>query len=421
METPPLELEDHAFTPSNSKLISVFLRRRIAGEPLPPAAASHFHEADIYTAEPTTLTAGLDPVPAGKGEASAWLFFTPVKTKSTKDNRRCRRVGDGVGTWHSEHAPEAVVDDEGKRVGHRQLFSYKDKGGRRSGWSMWEFGAADQEGAEPLLVLCKIHQPKTASRRVDGSAARSARKRKAADDGVEQVSAPVKRRLFAPSPPPTPPAASQDKIGAASEDIPCPRTQIDESKDAPRSVLSLWDHWDEPATELGPIKPASKLGCSFSPNPGASRGKIISTTMESPATFLIPQPKESQGEMASFNCGFLMEGNAPPVPENFMDSSDANTPLSGSWNVWSCSSGGNAFLGGLPAHEEFGAGASGSWTGYNTTASCSGGNALFSGFPTHDSQVISGFSGVQYGCDMPSATFLPSAVAGPWSMIRSLM
>ncbi|KAK3147100.1 hypothetical protein QOZ80_3BG0278050 [Eleusine coracana subsp. coracana] len=142
METP----EDHCFTPANYKLISVYLRRRLAGDPLPAATAAYFHDVDIYTTDPATLTAGLQPAPTGKADGDFWLFFTPLRSKSSTDSRKSRRVGGGLGTWHSEHAPEDVVDDEGNLVGHRQLFSYKDKGGRRSGWSMWEFGATDQEG-----------------------------------------------------------------------------------------------------------------------------------------------------------------------------------------------------------------------------------------------------------------------------------
>jgi hypothetical protein len=64
--------------------------------------------------------------------------------------------------------------------------------------------------------------------------------------------------------------------------------------------------------------------------------------------------------------------------------------LSGSWigydNTSSYSSGGNnAFLGGLLTYGEFGVGACGSCTGYNTTTSSSGGSALFSSFSIYDS------------------------------------
>ncbi|KAK3157862.1 hypothetical protein QOZ80_2AG0129260 [Eleusine coracana subsp. coracana] len=288
MEAPPPE--DHSFTPPNHKLITVYLRRRVAGEPLPSAGAAYFHDVDVYAAEPATLTAGLQPVPSSNGEASSWLFFTPVKTKSSTDSRRSRRVGGGVGTWHSEHAPEAVVDDDGNRVGHRQLFSYKDMGRRRTGWSMWEFGGADQDGGETLLVLCKIHQGHACSRRVDGSAARaSARKRKGTDDVDIKASAPTKRRLFAP-PAQTQPAASEGKISATSETIHSSRDETEPLEEdkigaALDAIPSFWGETD-------PLKDTLSSVCSSLAIPDASQIHVTSTAMAYPVqdSFLIPDP-----------------------------------------------------------------------------------------------------------------------------------
>jgi hypothetical protein len=73
------------------------------------------------------------------------------------------------------------------------------------------------------------------------------RKRKATDDGVDQVSTPVKQWMFAPLAPPTPLVALLAKIGASLEAIPCPRIETELSKDALSSELSSGD---QPATEL---------------------------------------------------------------------------------------------------------------------------------------------------------------------------
>ncbi|KAL6620520.1 hypothetical protein ACP70R_035659 [Stipagrostis hirtigluma subsp. patula] len=242
---PPEVPENSSFTATDhGKLISLFLRCKIADEPLPGATSALFHDADIYAAEPGTLTAGLRPAPARKGEVSSWLFFTRVSPKSSKDSRKSRRVGGGVGTWHSEHAPRDVVDGEGNRVGHSQLFSYQRKIGKKSertGWYMLEFGGADQEadregrGGGGELVLCKIYQSRSHSHRADGSALKSSlidseRKRKRTqEEGVDQGpgSARVRRRLLGPAEP-TPPAAAQDKITATLESTTCsviPETQ----------------------------------------------------------------------------------------------------------------------------------------------------------------------------------------------------
>jgi hypothetical protein len=114
----------------------------------------------------------------------------------------------------------------------------------------WELGAADQEGMSPCeSPIEDCFTP---------------RKRKVADEGVGSCEAAAVHS------PPTPPAASQDTIGAASDAIP----ETEESKDAPRSVLSLSHDSNEPATELGLIKPVSRLGCCLCPNLDASREKI---------------------------------------------------------------------------------------------------------------------------------------------------
>lgn len=429
---PPLP-EDHSFGPANHRLISVYLRRRVAGEPLPPAAAAYFHDVDIYAADPAALTAGIEPVAAGKGEASFWLFFTTLRSKSSTDRRKCRRVGGGLGTWHSEHSAEAVVDDEGKRVGQRQLFSYKGKDGKRSGWSMWEFSAAGEEGADSVLVLCKIHQGHAGSRRgTYGAAARATRKRKGVDDGADhQASARVsRRRIFAP-PAPILPSASQDKIGAASEATLCSMTESVASKDTPRSVLSFWD---EPATSEDKICSSSEFLPSFRTEPVALQEDIISSTstMEEPpaSIFLIPELEASQGDTTTLDHGFVMTDGAPVAagyPANFMAGSsdmsawslcpvDASVSSIGYDTAPTCSVG-NPFLGGLPT---LGVEVSGSWNGCNTTASWFGENAFVDGLPPFDHWDISGSAtGVQFGCSMPSAAFLPSTAPPQWCGLSS--
>nr|CAB3461003.1 unnamed protein product [Digitaria exilis] len=227
---PPIAAEtpqpgDPAPTPSDDMLLA-FLRRKLAGEALPLATAAHFHDADIYAADPATLTLGFDPSPAKKCEdGGSWFFFTHVKPKSRNDSRKSRMVGGGAGTWHSERAPRAVFDDEGRCVGHSQYFSYKRKMGNncseRTDWYMVEFtdgqeGDHDRvHGGEPMLVLCKIYRAHSGSRS-SSSSSRSARKRKPTDENahVDQSSAPVKakRRLFAPAP--TKVAASQEQVSS---------------------------------------------------------------------------------------------------------------------------------------------------------------------------------------------------------------
>nr|CAB3461032.1 unnamed protein product [Digitaria exilis] len=224
---PPLAAEtpqpgDPAPSPSDDMLLA-FLRRRLAGEALLLATAAHFHDTDIYAADPATLTLRFDPAPTKKSEdGGSWFFFTHVKPKSRNDSRKSRMVGGGAGTWHSERAPRAVFDDEGSCVGHSQYFSYKRKTGKncseRTDWYMVEFtdgqeGDHDRvHGGEPMLVLCKIYRAHSSSR--SSASSRYARKRKPTDKHVDQSSAPVKakRRLFAPAP--TKVAVSQEQVSS---------------------------------------------------------------------------------------------------------------------------------------------------------------------------------------------------------------
>ncbi|XP_062231806.1 uncharacterized protein LOC133929178 [Phragmites australis] len=359
-------------SPAEHKLITAYLRCKLAGKPLPAAAGTIFYDADIYAAEPATLTAGLQPAAARKGEASSWFFFTPVKAKSSSDCRKSRMVGGGVGTWHSEHAPEHVFDVEGNRVGHRQYFSYKRKNGNkseRSGWCMMEYGD-DQEddhegggGGDSRLLLCKIYR----SRRTDGSASRSsssgsARKRKDADERVDKASAPVRRRLFA-SPTTTPPAASQDKI--------C-------STKSPPSFLIT-----EPEASLAHCYGTTNLmdGGHNSGFPVCAPGAGVSDSC-------------LRGDTS-----FLMASGEPPAPEycyggtNLMD--------------------GCGHVSGMPLCAP-GAGTSGSWTGNDNTASWSGEMVFPGGLPTHDDWGIAGSAGASYVRGMPSAPFLPPPASSSW-------
>ncbi|XP_066364027.1 uncharacterized protein [Miscanthus floridulus] len=134
---------------SDDRLLA-FLRRKLAGEQLLATAATHFHDVDIYAADPAILTSVHEPAPAKKGDGDSWFFFTHVKPKSSRDTRKSRQVAGGVGTWHSERAPRAVFDDEGNCIGHFQYLSYKIKTGKNSSertqWYMVEFSDDDQKG-----------------------------------------------------------------------------------------------------------------------------------------------------------------------------------------------------------------------------------------------------------------------------------
>ncbi|CAN6341428.1 unnamed protein product [Urochloa humidicola] len=283
--------------PADDMLVG-FLRNKLAGEALPSAAGAHFHEADIYAADPTTLTAGYHPIPPGKGEGGSWFFFTHVRPKSSSDSRKSRMVAGGAGTWHSERAPRAVCDGEGNCVGHSQYFSYKRKTGKncseRTDWYMVEFSDGQEgdhdrvHGGEPVLVLCKIYKAHSGSRSSSSSSSRSARKRKGAEEHANQSSAPVKarRRLFDSSAP-APPAASQEQVSS-------------------RSAMETYRlEWLDEAAKFDSETHLSEIGgtldylvfCASCPNPEASASQSETSTAH--PSSLMSETEMSEGTIGS--------------------------------------------------------------------------------------------------------------------------
>uniref|UniRef100_A0A0E0LZF4 NAC domain-containing protein n=1 Tax=Oryza punctata TaxID=4537 RepID=A0A0E0LZF4_ORYPU len=155
--------------PTEQELIASYLHPRLLLTATNPAAAAtaagFIHHADAYAADPADLTARHLPARAADG-SRAWYFFSPVRTTTERGTRRARAVESGDGCWHSESGVRAVVDAAGRRVGHRQFFSFvkkREEDGKRvrTGWLMVELGL-DNDASNPAsssneLVLCKIY------------------------------------------------------------------------------------------------------------------------------------------------------------------------------------------------------------------------------------------------------------------------
>ncbi|KAM0862306.1 hypothetical protein ACQ4PT_045364 [Festuca glaucescens] len=167
-----------SFSPEDAELITVYLKRKIAGSLLPAPTAHYIHDADVYAAEPAALVDGLLAASAKNGGGSEeWYFFTSVKAKSSHYTRRCRTVAGGAGTWHSEKGRRDVLDGD-EVVGYRQVFTFEP----RDGWLMLEFSVVDREDGgrrgEAIAVICKIYQ--TCRQPASRSLTSASRKRKAA-------------------------------------------------------------------------------------------------------------------------------------------------------------------------------------------------------------------------------------------------
>ncbi|CAN6337114.1 unnamed protein product [Urochloa humidicola] len=322
---PPIPADD---------MLLAFLRRKLAGEALPPSAAAgpHFHDADIYAADPDTLTAGYQPISPAKGDGGSWFFFTHVRPKSSSDSRKSRMVGGGAGTWHSERAPRAVCDDEGNCVGHSQYFSYKRKTGKncseRTDWYMVEFSEGQEgdhdrvHGGEPVLVLCKIYKAHSGSRSSSSSSSRSARKRKATDERADQSSDPVKakRRLFDSSAP-APPAASQEQVSSkatmATYRLEWQGEAAKFEPDACRGEIS--GTLDDLVFCASQRKDNASDNLKFYPDPNASASQIKTSTAH--PSLLMSETEMSQGTIGSA----LDDINFWPKPETLQGMMDSSS------------------------------------------------------------------------------------------------
>ncbi|XP_037413835.1 uncharacterized protein LOC119276783 [Triticum dicoccoides] len=151
---------DFASHPSDLELISTYLIPWVSTGERP---WKFIHEADVYAATPQDLARAYAPATASDGQES-WYFFTTLRAKSRRGQRKSRTVGSGDhGCWHSERAAKPLFAGIGhsRQIGYRQAFSFATKeDGRlvRSGWLMAEIGLNPDASAEEELILCKVYR-----------------------------------------------------------------------------------------------------------------------------------------------------------------------------------------------------------------------------------------------------------------------
>src|SRR5690348_10896833 len=88
---PPPDLEAH---PSEEDLITRFLRPRAAASSSSSPPRSFVHDADVYSADPSELTAGFAAAVASNGDG-AWYFLSAVRAKTRDGQRKARTVDTG--------------------------------------------------------------------------------------------------------------------------------------------------------------------------------------------------------------------------------------------------------------------------------------------------------------------------------------
>ncbi|CAM0955626.1 unnamed protein product [Alopecurus aequalis] len=306
-----------SFAPEDADLLKLYLGPKIAGEPLPSTTAPYIHDLDVYAAEPEALVSGLLHVSEARNGGKEWYFYTSVQAKRSRDSRRCRTVGEGAGTWHSEKARQEIVDQEEDRViGYRHSFTYEPK----NGWLMMEYSLVGQEGGrgQAMPVLCKIYRsPKS----ISASSMSGSKKRKAAESAGS--SGRVRRRLqFAipPAPDSCPvvaPAASLDLIEVRADKIPEesqgtilvpfePQTQQPEGLQRGNSASSISGSKKRKAAVEAMELPGAgsgrvrwRLDFPFPP-PAVNQARAEKTPEESQGAFWVPIVSETEHDHGAF-------------------------------------------------------------------------------------------------------------------------
>jgi hypothetical protein len=194
----------YEFSPSDQRLIDVYLRSKIAGKDV---GGGSIHDVDVTSDHPYNLVRKHAPAPApgsltGGGDKGVWFFFSlkryvgnskaSARSGSRLRNRARTVLGvDGrkKGAWHTEGRKKTVPGSAG---GYFQNLSYEEVTPSGSvvkpGWLMIEYAIEEEHGGGGAMVLCKVYK----SPRGPGSDVPSlSRKRKA--DVVEQLQRPCKR------------------------------------------------------------------------------------------------------------------------------------------------------------------------------------------------------------------------------------
>ncbi|KAL6614408.1 hypothetical protein ACP70R_036678 [Stipagrostis hirtigluma subsp. patula] len=68
-----------AFRPDDHELVDLFLRRKLAGEPLPAGVASFIHDVDVRSAAPGDLVGTFAPASGAAADRPVWYFLSPVR------------------------------------------------------------------------------------------------------------------------------------------------------------------------------------------------------------------------------------------------------------------------------------------------------------------------------------------------------
>ncbi|EPS59407.1 hypothetical protein M569_15400, partial [Genlisea aurea] len=158
------------FHPTDEELVIDYLKRKVAGAPLP---ASIIADIDLYKFDPWEL-----PDKALFGE-HVWYFFTPRERKYPNGARPNRAAISGY--WKATGTDKSIMAEGGaSRVGVKKalvFYTGKPPKGLKTNWIMHEYRLVDNNpGPIPEFlsrrdssrldewVLCRIYEKRAASR-----------------------------------------------------------------------------------------------------------------------------------------------------------------------------------------------------------------------------------------------------------------
>ncbi|TVT99477.1 hypothetical protein EJB05_55146, partial [Eragrostis curvula] len=147
------------FNPTPKEVITYYLPRLLAGEPMHRAIRAFIHDTNIYACAPGVLAGQFRATPRKDDR----FFFTTVQRQRSKsgkkDARRYMRVA-GQGAW-SYQKSEEIKDDGGVKIGEVTKLRYKFKNGKFADWLMEEYSCAcscpDAVVGDRERVFCRIY------------------------------------------------------------------------------------------------------------------------------------------------------------------------------------------------------------------------------------------------------------------------
>ncbi|TVU27089.1 hypothetical protein EJB05_29668, partial [Eragrostis curvula] len=159
MAPPPVESILHLgfrFNPSPKDVITYYLPRLLAGEPMHPAIRAFIHDANIYACAPGVLAAQFRATPRKDDR----FFFTTVQRQKKSKTGKGYVRGAGQGSWSFQKSEE-IKDDGGVKVGEVTKLRYKFKNGKFADWLMEEYSCAcscpDAVVGDKERVFCRVY------------------------------------------------------------------------------------------------------------------------------------------------------------------------------------------------------------------------------------------------------------------------